>query len=272
MPATTFANACAVGPLLREWRQRRRLSQLALALDAEISTRHLSCLETGKAQPSREMLLRLAEQLAVPLRERNTLLTAAGYAPIYPERPLASAPMQGAHEAVQALLHAHEPFPALAVDRHWNLLACNSVAALLMQGVAPALAQPPVNVLRLSLHPQGLAPRIANLGAWRTHLLARLRQQIAASGDAGLVALLEELRGYPAPEDDAHEALPADAVAVPLQFVTPLGTLHLLSTITVFGTPVDVTLSELALETFFPADAASAALLRQLAPAAAGHA
>lgn len=245
----------AFGPLLREWRQRRRLSQLDLAMDADISTRHLSYVETGRATPSRAMVLHLAEQLEVPLRERNALLTAAGYAPLYPERTLDDPALQVARQMVERLLKAHEPHPALAVDRHWNMLAHNQQVLLLMQGIAPELTQPPVNVLRVSLHPQGVAPRIVNLLGWREHLFERLRRQIAISADPVLVALLQELQAYPVPEGaDAHEHIPANAVAVPLQLRTPAGVLSFLSTITVFGTPVDVTLSELALETFFPSD------------------
>jgi transcriptional regulator with XRE-family HTH domain len=254
-----------IGALLREWRQRRRLSQLDLALDADISTRHLSYVETGRATPSRAMVLHLAEQLEVPLRERNTLLAAAGYAPIYRERPLADPALQAAREAVELVLRAHEPNPALAVDRHWNLISHNQPVLALLDGVAPELLAPPLNVLRLSLHPQGLAPKIVNLAAWRTHLFERLRHQIAVSADPVLAALLQELQGYPAPVDDGtHEAINVNAVAVPLQLRTAMGVLSFISTITVFGTPVDITLSELALETFFPADAATAQALRHL--------
>ncbi|BAN45870.1 putative transcriptional regulator [Metapseudomonas resinovorans NBRC 106553] len=247
---------------MRQWRQRRRLSQLDLACDADISTRHLSFVETGRAHPSREMLLHLAEQLDIPLRERNRLLTAAGYAPLFPLRDLADPALDAARVAIEQLLKAHEPNPALAVDRQWNLLAANAAVAPFLLGVAPELLAPPLNVLRLSLHPRGLAPRILNLGQWRAHLLARLRRDVDLSADEGLAALLEELRGYPAPED--HGELPGDAVLVPLQLRTDFGTLSLISTITVFGTPVDVTLAELALETFFPADADSAEVLRKL--------
>lgn len=254
-----------VGDLLRQWRQRRRMSQLDLACEAEISTRHLSFLETGRSQPSRDMLLRLAEWLDVPLRERNAMLLAAGYAPLFPERPLADPSMQAARDAIERVLAGHEPYPALAVDRHWTLVIANaSVPRLLASVTDAALLQPPVNVLRLSLHPGGLAPRIANLGQWSAHLLARLHRQIEASGDPVLRDLYDELRAYPAgsgaPEDDDDFA----GIAVPLRFVTSAGILSLISTTTVFGTPVDLTLAELALETFFPADAASAEMLRLL--------
>jgi transcriptional regulator with XRE-family HTH domain len=260
------------GAQLREWRQRRRLSQLDLAGDAEVSTRHLSFVETGRATPSREMVLRLADRLEVPLRERNRLLTAAGYAPMYAERGLDDPALAAARDALAQLLKAHEPYPALAVDRHWNLLAHNAAAApLLGLGVAAALLQPPVNVLRVSLHPQGLAPRIVNLAQWRAHLIERVRHQVAVTADATLAALLQELLGYPAPVLDdaaAHASGPAlaNSIVVPLVLDTPLGILSLISTMTVFGTPVEITLSELALETFFPADAATAAILRASAP------
>lgn len=253
-----------VGALLRQWRQRRRMSQLDLATEAEISTRHLSCVETGRAEPSRAMLLRLAEQLEVPLRERNVLLTAAGFAPLYRERPLADPALSGARQALDLVLRGHEPYPALLVDRHWNLIAHNRAVPPLLAGIEADMLAPPANVLRLSLHPRGFAPRIANLAQWRTHLLLRLRQQVAASGDATLQALYEELQAMPMPAGtppDDHP-LPDGGVIVPLQYRTPAGTLNLISTTTVFGTPVDITLSELALETFFPADEATAAALR----------
>ncbi len=254
-----------IGALLREWRQRRRLSQLDLALDADISTRHLSYVETGRAAPSRAMVLHLAEQLEVPLRERNTLLAAAGFAPIYRERALDDPALQAAREAVDLVLRAHEPYPALAVDRHWNMLSHNRPVLALMEGIAPELLAPPLNVLRLSLHPQGMAPKIVNLSAWRTHLFERLRHQIAVSADPVLAALLEELQSYPTPPDDVpYEAIALNAVALPLQLRTAMGVLSFISTITVFGTPVDITLSELALETFFPADPFTAQALRRL--------
>lgn len=258
-----------VGELLREWRQRRRLSQLDLALEAEISTKHLSFVESGRAQPSRDMVMHLAERLEVPLRERNMLLVAAGFAPVFRERPLQDPALASARQAVDLVLKGHEPYPALAVDRHWTMVAANSAVGRLLGGADPSLLQPPVNVLRLSLHPKGLAPRIANLAEWRAHLLERLRRQVDASGDPVLAALLEELRTYAAPGGAAPRK-PAgngeySGVVVPLQFVTDAGTLSFFSTTTVFGTPVDITLSELAIEAFFPADAATADALRALA-------
>lgn len=256
-----------VGMLLRDWRQRRRLSQLDLAGDADVSTRHLSCVETGRALPSREMVLRLADRLGVPLRERNRLLTAAGYAPMFSEHRLDDPALASARLALEGVLKGHEPFPALLVDRHWTLVAANRMVPLMLEGLPAELLRPPLNVLRLSLHPQGLAPRIVNLVQWRHHLLERLKQQVEASGDAVLAALAEELRGYPLPAgaDAAPLTSQAPAVAMPLQLRTTEGVLTLISTITVFGTPVDITLSELALETFFPADEATGDALRRLA-------
>jgi transcriptional regulator with XRE-family HTH domain len=256
------------GTHLRHWRQHRRLSQLDLANEAQISTRHLSYVETGRAEPSREMVLRLAERLEVPLRERNALLVAAGYAPMYRQRSLDDPALASAKRAVELVLKGHEPFPALAIDRHWNLVAHNALVPFLMAGAAPELLQAPINVLRLSLHPDGLAPRIANLRQWRAHLLERLQQQIAATGDTALSALHDELAGFPQPEV-SHDA-PATGgelanVVVPFQLVTPNGLLSFISTTTIFGTPVDVTLQELAVESFFPADAQTANALAALA-------
>ncbi|MEO3432187.1 helix-turn-helix transcriptional regulator [Inquilinus sp. CAU 1745] len=257
-----------VGDLLRDWRQRRRLSQLDLACEAEISQKHLSFLESGRSLPSRGMLLRLAERLEVPLRDRNALLLAAGFAPSFHERSLDDPALRAARAAVDLVLKGHEPFPALAIDRHWTLVAANAAIPPLLAGVANAsLLEPPVNVLRLSLHPEGLAPRIANLPEWRAHLLDRLRRQVDLTADPALTALLEELAAYPAPSTDQPVAA-ADremaGVVVPLRLIAEGGTiLSFLSTTTIFGTPVDVTLSELALECFFPADPETAAALRR---------
>jgi len=258
----------AFGDYLRDWRQRRRLSQLDLAQEADISTRHLSFVETGRSAPSREMVLRLAERLDVPLRERNALLVAAGYAPMYRERSLDDPALTPARRAVDLILKSHEPYPALAVDRHWNLVAANRMLPHLMQGAEASLLQAPVNVLRLSLHPQGLAPKIANLVQWRAHVFERLRQQIHATGDSALATLLEELRAYPVP-DGCDDNLEGEllGVAMPFRFRTPGGTLNFISTTTIFGTPVDVTLQELAMETFFPADGMTAEVLRKLSHA-----
>ncbi|HYD14007.1 MAG TPA: helix-turn-helix transcriptional regulator [Allosphingosinicella sp.] len=248
-----------VGEQLRAWRSRRRLSQLDLALDAEISARHLSFLETGRSRPSRGMLLRLAERLAIPARDRNLLLVAAGFAPALPERPFDDPALAAARRAVELVLKAHEPFPALAVDRHWQLVAANAGVAPFLAGAAPHLLAPPVNVLRLSLHPEGLAPRIENLAEWRAHILHRLEAQVAASGDQHLAALLQELRTYPGGLAPTHDGY--GGVAVPLRVRAGETVLSLLSTTTMFGTPIDVTLTELAIEAFLPADEATAAAL-----------
>ena len=267
--ATASAHHAAPRPFgdyLRHWRQHRRLSQLDLAQEAEISTRHLSFVETGRSLPSREMVLRLAERLEIPLRERNALLVAAGYAPMYRERALNDPALAAARQAVELILKSHEPFPALAVDRHWNLVAANSMLPHLLAGADPSLLQGQVNVLRLSLHPRGLAPKIANLSQWRRHLFERLRQQLQATGDPALSELLQELRGYPVPEDADQLHMEGEhlGVVMPLQFRSSFGVLNFISTTTIFGTPVDVTLQELAMETFFPADARTGELLRQM--------
>ncbi|MET3189767.1 helix-turn-helix domain-containing protein [Paraburkholderia terricola] len=256
-----------VGDLLREWRQRRRMSQLLLAAEADISTRHLSFVESGRAVPSREMVMHLAERLDVPLRARNALLIAAGYAPLFRERPLTDPQLAAAREAVELVLKGHEPYPALAIDRHWTILAANSALAPLVAGASAELLEPPVNALRLSLHPEGIAASIVNWHAWREHVLARLQRQIDVSGDDTLSALRDELAGYPAPPGaEAIDPDPAiNQIAVPLRLRTPLGLLSFFSTTTVFGTPVDVTLSELAIEAFFPADQQTAAALREFA-------
>jgi transcriptional regulator with XRE-family HTH domain len=254
------------GDYLRQWRQHRRLTQLDLAHEAEISTRHLSFVETGRSHPSREMVLRLAERLDIPLRERNALLVAAGYAPMYRERPLDDPALSVARQAVELILKSHEPYPALAVDRHWNLVATNSMLPHLLAGADASLLHGQVNVLRLSLHPQGLAPRIVNLAQWRRHLLQRLRQQIQATGDSVLAALMDELRAYPVPEGAHDVQMDGEylGLVMPLRFRTSFGVLSFISTTTIFGTPVDVTVQELAMETFFPADAQTGEVLRKL--------
>lgn len=251
-----------VGEHIRDWRTRRRMSQLDLALEAEISTRHLSFLETGRAQPSREMVLHLSEQLAIPLRERNVILVAAGFAPVFPERSLEAPELAAARRAVEVILKAHEPYPALVVDLQWNLVAANAALEPMLAGVASHLLAPPLNVIRVSLHPEGLAPRIANLGEWHGHIVERLRRQAELTADPGLLALVEEVRSYPKPP--APDRRPEDYgdVVVPLQLMMGDAVLSLFGTTTVFGTPVDITLSELTLETFFPADAATAEALR----------
>jgi transcriptional regulator with XRE-family HTH domain len=239
------------------------MSQLDLAGEADISTRHLSFLETGRSQPSREMVLHLAERLEIPLRERNVLLIAAGYAPAFPERTLADPALQAARKAIGLVLTGHEPYPALAIDRHWTLIASNDAISPLLVGVDSSLLQPPVNVLRVSLHPAGLAPRIANYPEWRSHLLARLRRQIDITADPVLVELMSELGSYPTPSGAATDREYA-GVVVPFQLVTEHGILAFFSTTTIFGTPIDITLSELALESFFPADTATAESMRRI--------
>lgn len=254
----------AFGVLLRDWRQRRRLSQLALAGDADISTRHLSFLESGRAAPSRDMVVRLAEQLDVPLRERNRWLLSAGFAPLYPERDLEDAALESALLAVDRVLQAHEPFPGLAVDRHWTMVRANRVVAPLLGGAAPSLLTPPINVIRLTLHPQGLWPLIVNGDEWRAHVLVRLARQVRDTGDDVLAALFEEVKNY---EPDTGRTVPVPAggdVILPLQLRMPIGTLSFISTTLLFGSPTEVTLSELAVELFFPADAATSEALRDL--------
>ena len=248
-----------VGPLLREWRQRRHLSQLDLALEAEVSARHLSFVETGRSRPSADMVLHLADRLDVPLRERNQLLMAAGHAPVFDQHELDEPEMAPVRDALQLILDGHDPYPAIVVDRAWEMVAGNRAISLLVAGVAADLLEPPVNVLRLSLHPDGVAPRITNLAQWRAHLLERLRRQIALTGDAALQTLLEELEGYPGgeePEDGEQ------TIAVPLRLTTDAGELAFISTVATFGTAVEVTASELSIESFFPADAATADAMR----------
>ena len=246
-----------VGGLLREWRARRRLSQLELALEADVSTRHLSFVETGRSQPSRDMVVRLSEQLEIPLRERNHLLLAAGYAPAYPESDLEED--QRIRDAVRSVLKAYEPFPATAVDRHWELVEANASIATFLDGVHPDQLQPPVNALRLALHPQGLAPHIENLGEWRAHLLARLRRQVAATHDPQLASLYAELKAYPCDDEEPEIEVPGPGeIVVPLKYKG----LTFMSIVTTFGTPLDVTLQELSIEAFLPADEHTAKALQ----------
>ncbi len=256
-----------VGELLRQWRGRRRLSQLELALESGISARHLSFVENGKSAPSRETVLRLAEELDLPLRERNHLLLAAGYAPVYSEAALESPEMSAVRGAVRQVLVGHEPYPAVVVDRNWNLVDANAGVALLTEGVAEELLAPPANVLRVSLHPEGMAPRIANFGEWRAHLLGRLRRQVALTADPELTRLLGELRAYPCEQPDPEiEILGPGDVVVPLR-IRHGGRrdgreLSFFSTVATFGTPLDVTVAELVIESFFPADPGTASMLR----------
>jgi transcriptional regulator with XRE-family HTH domain len=256
-----------VGDLLREWRQRRQLSQLDLALAAEISARHLSFVETGRSRPTSEMILRLTEQLDVPLRDRNTVLLAGGYAPAYPEHRLDEPELTAVRAALGHVLAGHEPYPAIVVNRWWELVDANAAVALLTRAAAPELLAPPVNVLRLSLHPGGMAPYIVNLAEWRAHLLTRLQRQVSATGDARLAELLEELRGYPGGEHG--QPGPADVV-VPLRYRHGDRELSLFGMTAVVGTPMDVTIEELAIESFYPADEATAEVLWALREGLAG--
>ena len=257
-----------LGHLLREWRSRRRMSQLDLALEAEISQRHLSFLESGRATPSRDMVIRLAERLDLPLRQRNRMLLAAGYAPTYPERPVDDEAFGPALEAIERILTAHEPNPALAVDGCWNLIRGNAAIAPFLEGIEEAsLLEPPINVLRLSLHPGGLAPRIENLPEWRAHVLERLRRLADESGNPQVADLEAELRAYPGRLSSGPVRHDYSNIAVPLRIKAAGMSLSFISTVTVFGTPLDVTVSEIAIESFFPADEATAEALRALAAA-----
>jgi transcriptional regulator with XRE-family HTH domain len=248
------AHQLPFGVLLRRWRERRRMTQADLAFAAESSTRHLSCLETGKAQPSREMVARLAEYLDVPLRDQNALLLAAGFAPAFQERSLAA--LEAAKAAIESILKAHKPYPAFAVDRHWNVVMSNSALPQLYEGCSADLMRPPANAVRLILHPEGMGPRIVNYAAWRAHSLSLLRQQFDARADPVIRDLLAEVAAYPTPPrcEEAESFGASERLATPLRITTRFGVLSFLSTVTVFGTPNDVTLSELALEMLFPAD------------------
>jgi transcriptional regulator with XRE-family HTH domain len=237
------------------------LSQLDLALESGVSPRHLSFVETGRARPSRGLLLALAERLHMPLRERNALLLAAGFAPAFPEHDLSDARLAAGRAAVGQVLAAFQPNPALAIDRCWTLIEANPAAMALLSGVAPGLLAPPVNVLRLSLHPKGLAPRILNLPHWRASIFLRLREQLDASADPDIAALLEELRTYPGGEGVVGLS---ESFVVPLRLDSPAGELAFIGTTTVFGTPLEVSLSEIAIEAFLPADEVTAERLRGL--------
>lgn len=263
-----MANAAtSIGSLVRSWRAQRHLSQLDLATEAEISQKHLSFIESGRSAPSRDMVVTLAEHLDIPLRERNTLLLAAGFAPIYRDRPLDDPALLRARAAIDQVLKAHEPFPAMAVDRHWTLVSANAAVAPLVAGADPELTKPPVNLMRLSLHPRGLAPLIVNLGEWRAHLLERLRRQQRITRDAATESLLKEVTAYPGGTGrrggEPPSATDPDVIVVPLKLRTHGGVLSFFSTVTVFGTAVDITLSELSLEAFYPADEATATALRR---------
>jgi transcriptional regulator with XRE-family HTH domain len=261
--------APAVGDLLREWRQRRRLSQLDLAIEADISARHLSFVETGRSKPTSAMILRLSEHLDVPLRDRNTLLLAGGYAPEYPERNLDEPELAAVLAGLRRILDGHNPYPAVLINRWWELIDANASISIFTDEVAPALLEPPVNVLRLSMHPDGLAPRIANLDQWRAHILTRLHRLAAATGDVRLVALHQEIRGYPGGET---EPPPRTEVVVPMRYQHRGHELSFFSMTAVIGAPMDITAGELALESFYPADRATAqALISSLQLAGRGE-
>ncbi|MFG1932784.1 helix-turn-helix domain-containing protein [Mycobacterium sp. NPDC048908] len=256
---TTVAQSPPFGSLMRQWRQRRRLSQLDLAIEADVSARHVSFIETGRSAPSREMVLRLADVLEVPPREQNQLLMAAGLAPVYRERPLDDPDMAAVRDGVERVLNAYNPFPCVVVDRAWQIVHANAGAAVLLDGVAPHLLERP-NALRIAVHPDGMAPRIRNLGQWRHHLIDRLRREAAVSGSAELTALLAEIESYPGGLAETREL---GGVAVPLELYARDGrVLTFLSTVTTFGTALDLTAAELSIEAFLPADEMTAAALR----------
>jgi len=255
----------SIGERLRHWREHRRLSQLDLALLAEISTRHLSFVETGRASPSREMVLRLAEQLEVPLRDRNELLLSAGFAPAYAETSVDSPHMAAVRDAIRQVLTGHEPYPAVVVDRGWNLVDANRSVGFFMDQIPAELLQPPINVLRVSLHPRGMAPRIVNLAEWRRHLLVRLRRQIELTADDELAELYAELRSYSSDGAEATDSpTERSPVVAPLRIRHGDGELAFFSIVASFGTPIDITVAELAIESFFPADEYTASALRRL--------
>ena len=258
-----------VGEMLRDWRSRRHLSQLDLALEAGVSARHLSFVETGRSKPSAHLLAGLAEHLEMPLRERNGLLLAAGFAPAFSQHDLADPELGPVRNAIDRLLDAHAPCPALVLDRHWGIVGANAAVAVLTEGAAPHLLEPPVNALRLSLHPEGMAPRIVNLGEWRSHILDALGRRAVVSGDPALSALHDELLAYPGGGGEGAPDPEVAEIATPLRLRHGDGELAFISTATRFGTAVDVTVSELTIESFLPADPATARLLRQEAAAAA---
>jgi transcriptional regulator with XRE-family HTH domain len=255
----------SLGGLLREWRRRRRMSQLDLACDAHISVKHLSFLETGRSRPSRQMLLHLASCLDIPLRDRNEMLLAAGFTAVFRERSFREPALDLIHRNVEVVLAAHEPNPALAMDRHWTMLAANRAVAHLVAGAEPMLLRPPVNVLRLLLHPGGLASRVVNLVQWRSHVIARLRRQIDATGDVALMDMLEELRDYPNPRGSPAPDECAGTLATPFRLATIDGVLSFFCTTTLFAAPVDITVSELMIEAFLPADAGPAQIMPRIA-------
>ncbi|GLX47351.1 transcriptional regulator [Streptomyces hygroscopicus subsp. hygroscopicus] len=255
-----------VGPLLRAWRERRRISQLELALRADSSARHISFVETGRSRPSEEMVLRLAEHLDVPVRERNALLLAAGYAPRYPETPLDDPALDALRDGMERLIQGYEPYPALVVDAGYTVVAANRGITMLLDGVPEKLLQPAPNAMRLTLHPEGLAPRIRNLREWRGHLVAQMERQLALHRSDQLRALYEEVTAYPvagdAPGEEPEEPVPY--FALPMRIEHEGRILSFVSSISTFNTPMDVTVAELAIETFLPADPATAKFLHGL--------
>jgi transcriptional regulator with XRE-family HTH domain len=266
------ASPWSIGPLLRSWRQRRHLTQLELANEAGVTTRHLSFVETGRSRPSREMVLHLAEQLDVPLRERNNLLLAAGFAPTYRQRDLSDESFEPVRIALDQILAAHEPYPAVVIDRHWNLVSANRAATILTEDVAAELLEPPVCVLRVALHPQGCAPRVRNLTEWSEHLIGRIQREAAITGDEELVALEEELRALVGAQGTSVRSAPAEGangLAIPLLLDSRRGPLALITMVATFGTALDITLAELSLETFLPADEGTTEILRDYARARA---
>ncbi|MFI6638098.1 helix-turn-helix domain-containing protein [Streptomyces sp. NPDC050504] len=264
------APATGVGPLLRGWRERRRLSQLELALRADSSARHISFVETGRSRPSEEMILKLADHLDVPMRDRNGLLLAAGYAPRYAETTLDDPSMSALREGIARLLEGYEPYPALVVDAAYNVVAANRGIMALLDGVPEHLLTAPLNAMRLALHPEGLASRLLNYREWRAHLLHQMERQIALARYEPLRAVYDEVAAYPAPEgadafDRTVEPEPYAHFALPMVVEHGGQVLSFVSSIATFNTPMDVTVAELAIETLLPADPATAKYLRTLA-------
>src|SRR5262245_10145899 len=257
----------AIGDQLRAWRERRHLSQMELSLRAEVSSRHLSFVETGRSRPGRELILRLAEELHIPLRDRNALLVSAGFAPVFEHRPFSDPSFDPVRAILELALEKHKPFPAYVIDRHWTVVASNAAIPEMYEGVAPELLRQPINVIRLMLDPRGMASRIVNFAAWRVHLLAQLRRQLSLTADPVLERLLREALAYPGGSaedgDGAHAAF--GGPAMPLEIATRFGRLRFMGATTVFGTPADVTLEEIAIEVLYPADAFTEKTVRALA-------
>ena len=262
----------SVGALLRDWRTRRRLSQMELALDVGVSPRHLSFVETGRSRPSAEMLVKLAARLQVPLRERNRMLLSSGYAPRYSQQPLQARDMQPVLAALLRLLDLHQPYPGLVLDRQWNVVLANDAAMTLTALLPLALREPRLNIFRASLHPQGLSRVTANFEEWAGYLLSTLQRAVSNSSDAELASLEQEVLNYPnvlALRSKRQVIAPDPALLVPFVLELPAGRLSMFTTLTSFGTPRDVTLEELCVELFYPADAATLQLMRTGPPSAA---